>query len=63
MMGECVHPKHVELFAGYKILYKKCHLVGTFLKIKKKEKIMNITILSHPVIKIDGVTSKHVVAI
>jgi hypothetical protein len=28
--------KHVELFAGNKILYKKCHLFGTFLKIKKK---------------------------
>jgi hypothetical protein len=25
------HPKHVELFAGNKTLYKKCHL-GTFLK-------------------------------
>jgi hypothetical protein len=27
------HPKHVELFAGNKILYKKCHLVGKLLKI------------------------------
>jgi hypothetical protein len=28
------HPKHVELFAGNKILYKKCQLVGIFLKRK-----------------------------
>jgi hypothetical protein len=28
------HPKHVQLFAGNKILYKKCHLFGTFLKIR-----------------------------
>jgi hypothetical protein len=29
------HPKHVEPFAGNKILYKKkCHVVGAFLKLK-----------------------------
>jgi hypothetical protein len=27
------HPKHVELFAGNKMLYKKRHLVGTNLKL------------------------------
>jgi hypothetical protein len=27
------HPKHVALFAGNKILYKKCRLVGSFLKL------------------------------
>jgi hypothetical protein len=30
------HPKHVELFAGNKILYKKCHFVGTFYSYKKQ---------------------------
>jgi hypothetical protein len=28
-----ISPEHVELFAGNKILYKMCHLIGIFLKI------------------------------
>jgi hypothetical protein len=33
------HPKHVELFAGNKILYKKCHLVGAFLTLTHDTRI------------------------